>query len=142
MGAGTHEGDRILGLDHAGDDDERNVRLNLAEDVEGRRYAEVRQVEVAKDDIPRASGQGRTKATRCFHPLMHDIEAAAPEFVEHQFGVGLHILDEQHPQRHGHALGPFLYRGLGGGVFRTSQDWLSSTSRIVAFFTLSHLFPM
>ena len=86
-GRGPHHGDRDVLADGPREDDEREVRVESADDRQGGRCAESGQGVVRDDGVPRPVGQGRAQPVDRLHPLPCRLQAAPAERLENKFFI-------------------------------------------------------
>ena len=112
--ARLHRRHRRRFADAAGDDDERHVELAGLENRERLGRAEVREVVVGKNHVPRFLAQGAVHAVAGFHALGHDLVAALADVTRNDLGVELRVLDDQDTQH-------VFHRSRNGGDVRARR---------------------
>jgi hypothetical protein len=108
-----HCADGRIFADGAGDDDERDVPAALVQQVQRAYGVELGQRMIGEDEV-QLWREAREVFRLGVHTLPRWIEAGTPEVMQHQLGVGLAVLKDQHSQRYGgHAIPPNNSRPLG-----------------------------
>jgi hypothetical protein len=97
--SGFHRRDRRGFADAAGDDDEGQIQFAGLQNLECLRRAELRQIVVREDDVPRFLTQGAVHSIAGFHALRNDVVTTLADVARNHLGVELGVLDDQNTQR-------------------------------------------
>ena len=96
VGAGAHRLDRRFFADRARDDDERNIGVVRAQQVQRIHRAEALHRVVAQDHVPRAFFDGRQELGASLgHPGL-DLKAMPGQLEADQLDIVSRVLDKEH----------------------------------------------
>ncbi len=99
VGPGAHRGHRRFLADAAGNDDERQHRRLLAQQVQGAQRIELRQRVIRQHDFPAPLRERFFESLGGLHPVAIRLVTAPAEGTQHERRVVRVVLDEQQPQR-------------------------------------------
>ena len=114
VGAGLHRRHRRVFADGAGDDQERGVAFEFAQDAQRRDRREARQIVIGNHHIPFAGRQGRAHAGFILDPNRGVRQAGGAQGELQQFEIDVGILDTQ--DAHADAAAGRRRRRLGQGL--------------------------
>jgi hypothetical protein len=96
-GAPLQRIDGAVLAERAGDEDERQLCVVLADDFQRLESAETRQREIRQHDVRAESLQCLAQPDLGIHPARVEHGAGAPQRTRHQLGVDLLVFDQQYP---------------------------------------------
>ena len=118
---GPHRGDRLLLVDRARRDDERQIEAAFLVELEGAGGPEAGHHEIREDQIPGLLVERSGHRLAAIDPFPGDVVPAATELMEDEQGVVLRVLDHQDAKRNSHLAPPGRTRHLVAGGMRASK---------------------